>query len=303
MTFEEAEARFRELHARVQRGEPISRADFEDQVSRLAVLDQRGVLWEIHPRLGKWMYFDGAEWVTGIPPGREHSTIMPLPPAPIAPAPAPPTTPPAPRGVAPAVSPPRAASAPSVGETRPSPPAASASAQPRIEPTAPVPTAGPQPLPRIIYPGPRGGTREWIPFAIGAAVLLFCSILLFLGGGFVLSTLGTLPTPTQMIVVIPNHTPVPTVVRLPTPTPTPAPVLAKVIERRVNVRAGPSLNAKIVDKINKDELITLIGLSQDGKWYQVMIVGRAEPAWVFGETLEVTSGDPKTLPVIATPAP
>ena len=62
MNFDEAEARFRELQSRVQRGEAISRAEYEEQVSQLAVQDRNGVLWEINPRTGKWMYFDGAEW-------------------------------------------------------------------------------------------------------------------------------------------------------------------------------------------------------------------------------------------------
>ena len=86
MTFDEAEARFRELQARVQRGEAISRVEYEDQVSQLAVQDDRGVLWEINPRTGKWMYFDGAEWVGGTPPGRDNSTVMPVPRGPTPPA-------------------------------------------------------------------------------------------------------------------------------------------------------------------------------------------------------------------------
>ncbi|MBI3741129.1 MAG: hypothetical protein HY257_05170, partial [Chloroflexi bacterium] len=78
MTFDEAESKFKELQARVQRGEAISRAEYEAQVSQLGVYDDKGVLWEINPRTGKWMYFDGAEWVPGRPPGRDQSTVMPL---------------------------------------------------------------------------------------------------------------------------------------------------------------------------------------------------------------------------------
>lgn len=78
MTFDEAERKFRDLQARVQRGEPISRADYEAMVAELAVQDDRGVLWEINPRTGKWMYFDGAEWVVGRPPGHDQSTVMPI---------------------------------------------------------------------------------------------------------------------------------------------------------------------------------------------------------------------------------
>lgn len=76
MTFDEAERKFRDLQARVQRGEPTSRADYEAMVAELAVQDDRGVLWEINPRTGKWMYFDGAEWVVGRPPGHDQSTVM-----------------------------------------------------------------------------------------------------------------------------------------------------------------------------------------------------------------------------------
>ncbi|HEX7589244.1 MAG TPA: hypothetical protein VF478_13090, partial [Anaerolineae bacterium] len=78
MNFDEAEARFRELQARVQRGEAISRAEYEEQVSQLAVQDRNGVLWEINPRTGKWMYFDGAEWVSGTPPGHDTSAVIPI---------------------------------------------------------------------------------------------------------------------------------------------------------------------------------------------------------------------------------
>src|SRR5512135_2028382 len=116
MTFDEAESRFRELQSRVQRGEPISRAEYEDQVGQLAVQDDRGVLWEINPRTGKWMYFDGAEWVGGTPPGRDHSTVMP---APRPTAPPPPSVP-----VSPPVSP------ASVGAPPPSRPITTPSARP-----------------------------------------------------------------------------------------------------------------------------------------------------------------------------
>jgi hypothetical protein len=79
MTFEEAETRFRQLQARVQRGESISRAEYEEEVGKLAVQDRNGTLWEINPRTGKWMYFDGAEWVSGAPPGHDTSTVVPVP--------------------------------------------------------------------------------------------------------------------------------------------------------------------------------------------------------------------------------
>jgi uncharacterized protein YgiM (DUF1202 family) len=72
--------------------------------------------------------------------------------------------------------------------------------------------------------------------------------------------------------------------------------VAKVIERRVNVRAAPSTQAKIVAYLKKDDQITLIAQSDDGAWYQTLVTNSSGPTWVFGETLHVESGDARTLP-------
>jgi uncharacterized protein YgiM (DUF1202 family) len=77
----------------------------------------------------------------------------------------------------------------------------------------------------------------------------------------------------------------------------PVPVEGKMIEERVNLRAAPSTDAEVVGKLEKDAQITLIGRSEDGKWYQADIEGRLE-GWVFGQTLEITSGDSEILPVV-----
>lgn len=323
MTFDEAEVKFRQLQTRVQRGEPISRAEYEDQVSQLAVQDDRGVLWEINPRTGKWMYFDGAEWIGGIPPGRDQSTVMPLPRPPAPPAPVPPvptpapsvSTPPPARPAAPPPTPQPGAGAPPSRAATPSP----ETVQPYVrvaadkKPAAPVPPGGapPEAKPQLTRPprsSPLGrGGREWVPFAIGAVVLLFCAIFVFAGAQVVPGLISPPKTSTPRVALPPPTVPLsPTIVRLPTPIPptaTPAPVLAKVIERTVNVRAGPSTKERIVSTLKKDNLVTLIGISPDRKWYQINVAGRAEPAWVFGETLQITSGDPKTLPTAGSPAP
>ena len=329
MNFDEAEARFRELQARVQRGEAISRAEYEDQVSQLAVQDRNGVLWEINPRTGKWMYFDGAEWVSGTPPGHDTSAVIPIPgrgapdlstpppftPPSIQPAPArsqptrtvttPPSAPP--RAPTPPPVPPRPVTPPTAG----GPPSKSApeSLMPYVRPqdrqaAAPPrqPAAPPSSKPKGASPlAMFGPNREWIPLAIGAVVLLLCALLLFVGGNFALGALGgTKPTPTKTLVPTLPATPVPTVVRLPTlppPTATPEPVLAKVIETKVNVRSGPSTKDKIVSSVKKNDQLTLVGRNADSTWYQINLAGQTEPVWVFAQTLQITSGDPKTLPV------
>jgi hypothetical protein len=328
MNFEEAEARFRELQARVQRGEAISRAEYEEQVSQLAVQDRNGVLWEINPRTGKWMYFDGAEWVSGTPPGHDTSAVIPIPgrgaaepsaPSPFAVPSAPPPPPPpqsslasAPPPVPPRPVTPPTASAPA---TKSSPESLKPYVRPKDRQAAPPPRpAGAPPgekPPRTSPLAMFGPNREWIPLAIGAAVLLLCAILLFVGGNFALGALGgTKPTPTRTLVPTLPATAVPTVVRLPTqppPTATPAPVLAQVIEAKVNVRSGPSTKDKIISSLKKNDQLTLVGRNADNTWYQINIAGAAGPGWVFGETLHIVSGDPNTLPVAgaagATPKP
>ncbi len=335
MTFDDAEARFRELQSRVQRGEPISRAEYEDQVGQLAVQDDRGVLWEINPRTGKWMYFDGAEWVGGTPPGRDHSTVMPAPKPPTPPTPPPPT----PRTAAPST-PTQHTNYPPLGRTsplsgaRPIPPLPS-SGQParpsgqaprgttpsspeavppyvRVSPeqggTAPGAvgggTAGGSLPARLLRQGPLGGpNREWVPLAIGAVVLLLCAVILFFGGRFVLAALGPAATPTRANVISPlaTNTPVPTVVRLPTaalPTSTPAPVLAKVIENKINVRSQPSTKGSVLTTLAKNAQISLVAQASDGQytWYQINVAGQAGPGWVRQDTIQIVSGDPKMLP-------
>ena len=148
-----------------------------------------------------------------------------------------------------------------------------------------------------------GPNREWVPLAIGAVVLLLCAILLFVGGQIAISSLGTSTTKataTRTIVAALPATPVPTRVALPTlppPTATPAPVLAKVIEKTVNVRNGPSTKNKVLSSLKQNVQITLVGRNSDSTWFQVNIAGQTEPGWVFAATLQIASGDPNSLPV------
>jgi len=282
MNFDEAEVRFRELYARVQRGGTMSRADYEDQVSQLAIRDERGTWWEIHPYTARWMYFDGLQWVEGIPPGRTQVSVI-------------------------------AAAVSSARVSTRATPIAPAHRVLSSQPLAPETLRGTSPA----KPEPpnrgrsltlaRDWSREWIPLAIGSVVLFGCAILLFFVGHFVLGGWGAQPaaTPTALA-VLPTPTPFPTLVPLPTrppPSPTPVVVMAKVIERRVNVRAAPSTDAKIIGKLNRDEQIMLIGRNDDSTWYRIAIVGGVEPSWVFAETVEIVSGEPNALPLVSESPP
>ena len=184
-------------------------------------------------------------------------------------------------------------------------------ATPPRAPTAP-PGGKPQSASPLAVFGPN---REWIPLAIGAVVLLLCALLLFVGGNLALGALGggTKATPTLRAIAptLPiAPTSIPTRVALPTqspPTATPEPVLATVIEAKVNVRAGPSTKDKIISSVKKNDQLTLVGRNADSTWFQINLAGATAPAWVFGQTLKIASGDPNTLPVAgaatATPRP
>jgi hypothetical protein len=305
MNFEQSEAKFKELQARVQRGEAISRAQYEEQVSSLAVQDDHGNLWEINPRSGKWMRFDGASWVVDTPPGRGA-------PAPSAPEPAttqtakpqPMMTTPTPKSTAPQASIP-----PAQLRQQPTskPPARNVGATNRPEPRK---TAGSKPP---ADESPKSGSRrEWIPLAIGAVVLFACAVFVLLGYNFIAPIVfKATATPTRAVAILP--TAVPTIVRLPSPTPlppTPIPVAAVAKENNVNVRSSPSTAASKAATLRKDQAVTLVGRTaplraSDGKsytWYQINLVGATAPGWVREDVVTITSGDPNTLPQ-AGPAP
>ena len=314
MTFEEAESKFRQLQARVQRGESISRAEYEEEVGKLAVQDRNGTLWEINPRTGKWMYFDGAEWVSGAPPGHETSTVMPVPKEILAaketsspPPAAPPPTPPSTRPTAPSpVAPVRASTVPT------EPPPFVRTDQKQKTPSRQKPSIAPPPGENTARQGPLGGrNREWVPLAIASVVLLLCAILLI--GGWTIGSrfFGPTATPTRAIALTsPTITRVPTAMLLPSPTPippTPVPVIAKAPDG-ANVRDKPTTKGAIVTKLAKNAQVTLIAVGPTegaNVWYQVNVPDKPGPAWIRSDTLQIVSGEPKTLPVAgaATPTP
>lgn len=298
MTFEEAEARFKELQARVQRGEPISRAEYEEEVGKLAVQDRNGVLWEINPRTGKWMYFDGAEWVSGAPPGRDSSTVMPVPKevAALKSTPAPTPTPSTPAPSAPVPSEP--------------PPLVRAESKPAARAPA-APAAKPAPsTPRAPRPAATGRRREWIPLAIASVVLLLCAATLLVTAQVVLPIVNPKPTPTRVIAITRAPTPLPQPTLMPTPTPippTPAPVIAKVTATTLNIRAEPNSKSARLGVLRRDNQVTFLAQTRGEQiegsnvWYLINIPNSNQQGWVFfGNNFQIISGDPKTLP---TPKP
>lgn len=306
MTFEEAEARFKQLQARVQRGEAISRAEYEEEVGKLAVQDRNGTLWEINPRTGKWMYFDGAEWVSGAPPGHDNSTIIPLKDLAAAQAASP--------SAAPAAVPTPAPTPPASARVTPPPPSAppvftrAAKAQPLARAkTAPAAAPTGEAGERAARPSPLGGrNREWVPLAIGAVVLLLCAVMLFVTAQVVLPMVSPKPTPTRTLAVARPTTALPPPTTMPTVTPippTPAPVIAKVTAATLNVRAEPSSKSARLAVLRKDNQVTFLAQAKgeqiegDDLWYLINLPNSTQQGWVFfGKNFQIVSGNPQTLP-------
>lgn len=68
MDFVTAEEKFNELQARIRRGEPMSEDQYQEELAKLMVQDEAGVFWSLEPGTGRWLYFNGTEWVPGMPP-------------------------------------------------------------------------------------------------------------------------------------------------------------------------------------------------------------------------------------------
>ncbi len=296
MDFPEAERKFNELQARVQRGEPLSEDQYQEELAKLMVQDDHGTFWSLEPGTGRWLYFDGTEWLPGTPP---HLASRPVPPPP-----------------PPAASLPPASTAPAAFS-------AARSEPPGIEPEA-VPTylrAGENAQPGGIPPRPvrepgyimPTDERPWLPFAIGAVVLLLCALVLFFGVGklpiFSAAAVKTTPTeapteevtPTEEIAVDATETPEVTATTAPAASPT-ASVVTATAKERINVRGGPGTSYAVLAKVDQGKSLTVIGRNADNSWLQVQLADGSTKGWASAEYLEV-KGDVNSLPTASAPPP
>ncbi len=77
MDFVTAEEKFNELQARIRRGEPMSEDQYQEELAKLMVQDDSGVFWSLEPGTGRWLFFNGTEWVPGMPPKQAPAPAMP----------------------------------------------------------------------------------------------------------------------------------------------------------------------------------------------------------------------------------
>src|SRR5215213_1190527 len=73
-SFEEADRRYAELKRLHEAGE-ITEEEFDEQLKRLMVQDERGRWWSKSRKSGEWHYNDGSSWVAGTPLGYSPSTV------------------------------------------------------------------------------------------------------------------------------------------------------------------------------------------------------------------------------------
>ncbi len=151
---------------------------------------------------------------------------------------------------------------------------------------------------------PRGRRGEHLPtLALSAFWFWIVMLILLCGCGVILVTMTPIfpketAGPPRALATEPALTPTPRVQPTATSaaTATPATVTAKITEDVVNLRARPTTSATILGKLQKDDQLTLIGRNQDSTWYQTE--SNNQKGWVFGQTLQIVSGDANALPVV-----
>lgn len=122
------------------------------------------------------------------------------------------------------------------------------------------------------------------------------------------------PSPTEVIATpVPTDTPVPpsptiepTMAPTDTPEPTPTPVpITGTVKSTLNVREQPSTRAKLLGVLQKDDVVTLVGRTEDKQWLQINYpLGETTTAWVIAERIDTTANLdalPAITAVAATP--
>ncbi len=112
------------------------------------------------------------------------------------------------------------------------------------------------------------------------------------------------PGPTDTPTEAPSNTPAPT----DTPTNTPEPTatsrntMATILAERANVRSGPGLDYEIRGTLARDEEVFVLGVSEDGDWYQVAVLGIGS-GWVSAEVVRISGNTNIQVIVMPTSTP
>ncbi len=123
------------------------------------------------------------------------------------------------------------------------------------------------------------------------------------------ATLTPSATPTRTPTATPTITPTPSATPTITPTPTPTvtltpsetPIPAARTTRSLVLRSGPGSQYPRVITLDADQTLNIVGISEDGAWYQVMIPD-GTTAWLSSSPALVdTLGDLRGVPIAEAP--
>lgn len=128
------------------------------------------------------------------------------------------------------------------------------------------------------------------------ALLLIMSIVM-IGCAAEPTPTSTPEPPTEIPTEAATDTPEPTATIAPTvaptnttaPTATPTPVTG-IVKSTLNVREQPTTKAKLLGVLKKDDVVTLVGRTEDKAWLQINYpLGENTTAWVIAERIETTA--------------
>jgi serine/threonine-protein kinase len=198
---------------------------------------------------------------------------------------------------------PRPAPAPEMEKTvlgeEVAPTRAPSAAERATPPASAPPTQAPPPRPPVAA-ARRGGLN---PLVIGGAALgviaVVAVIALLALGGDEKGRVAALPTPTETSTPTPTNTPTETPIPTVTPTATPRTTFATILSERGNVRRGPGFEHEVIATLSREDEVLVIGVSEDGGWYQVVGGGIPGAGWVSAEIVRISGN--LNIPVVVLP--
>ncbi len=99
----------------------------------------------------------------------------------------------------------------------------------------------------------------------------------------------------------PPETATPTDTTTPTDTPTPATPIAQALRNDIVLRGGPGSNYPITGSLQADEQIAIVGVSDDGSWYQVRLADGTLGWLTTASALVTTFGNISGVPIAQAP--
>ena len=109
------------------------------------------------------------------------------------------------------------------------------------------------------------------------------------------ATKTIVPTAPVAVAIVPTQAPV--------PTDTPAPIIATITTDNLRVRSAPSTSGAIVDKLNRNDKIQVVGRTVANDWLQIPLPSNPDSrGWISAQYAQL-SGPIDSVPVTGPGAP